>query len=373
MREKLYIDMLNAIGVPTQQGAWVRLYVNSNPIGLYLMVDDIGSSFVKQTIHHGDPFQTKGSLWQMNAPQVDIQADLVYIGPNATEYPNDCYKMKTLGSNPTLEPMSQLIQFMKDLKDFDVNSTDSIAFWEQRMDLDGFLKNMAMEYLGGSWDAYWWSGSNYFMYFNPAMNPGKWQWISTDFDGTFGDGDPTDILTTYESWSNDTISHDHPLVSKLILRNKAIADRFQGILKDIVSYAFKPEGLFPRIDAYEKMLSLDIQWEYSINRAKYPGKTNSWTVQDFHQSLIGPVKDMNLGVKPWITGRTQGVEQQFGFKVLEGTPDRVQRPAHYPEGGSSDVDMFTTSNEAATVNKVVLGRHSRMVLVTVWVLAMAFL
>lgn len=352
MREKVYIDMLNAMGVPTQQGAWVRLYLNSAPIGLYLMVDDIAASFLRQTIHHGDQFQAKGSLWQMNAPFVEQQADLAFMGLTSKDYPGDRYKMKTLGSNPPLEPMTQIIQFMKGLADFDVLSTDSVAYWDKLLDLDGFLRNMAMEYLGGSWDAYWWSGSNYFMYNNPAM--GKWQWISTDFDGTFGDGDPTDTLTTYQDWAQDmaTGKHDRPLVSKLILHNQVIKGRFEAILKDVVSYAFKPEALFPRIDAYEKMLAFDVAWEYSIDRSKNPGKTNAWTIQDFHQSIIGPVKDMNLGVKPWIQGRTEGLEKQLGFKVLPGTPDKAKRPLHYPKGGSSDVEVNASSSDAVVARSM---------------------
>lgn len=54
MREKLYIDMLNSAGIPIQQGAWVRLVINNEPYGLYLMVDDIKKSFLKQTVHGGD-------------------------------------------------------------------------------------------------------------------------------------------------------------------------------------------------------------------------------------------------------------------------------------------------------------------------------
>ncbi|GJJ69706.1 spore coat protein H [Entomortierella parvispora] len=370
MREKIYIDVLNAMGVPTQQGAWVRLYLNSKPVGLYLMVDDIGPSFLRQTIHHGDHFQTRGSLWQMNAPLEERQADLAYHGPTSKDYPKDCYKMKTLGSNPPLEPMTQLIQLMKDLADFDVLSTDSVAYWDKRLDLDGFLRNMAMEYLGGSWDAYWWSGSNYFMYFNPAMQ--KWQWISTDFDGTFGDGDPTDTLTTYQDWAKDmaTGEHDRPLVSKLILHNQVIKSRFEAILKEVVSYAFKPEALFPRIDAYEKMLALDIEWEYSIDRSNFPGKTNAWTVKDFHQSIVGPVKDMNLGVKPWIQGRTEGLEQQLGFNVVPGTPDRVKRPVHYPHGGSSDVEVSAASSEGTSATLFV-SQTRLSVWATLMALAMA--
>ncbi|KAF9926839.1 hypothetical protein FBU30_003661 [Linnemannia zychae] len=347
IREKLYIDVLNAVGVPTQQGAWVRLYMNSKPIGLYLMVDDIGNSFLKQTIHHGDSSIIHGSLWQMNAPVVETQGDLVYKGPLAKDYPGDCYKMKTLGSNPADAPMTQLIQLMKDLQAFDPLSMNGGEYWESRLDVDGFLRNMAMEFLGGSWDAYWWSGSNYFIYFNPTLGAtGKWQWISTDFDGTFGDGDPTEVLTTYQAYA-DFSKHDRPMISKLILHSPDLNQRFEQTLKDIISYAFKPEALFPRIDAYEKMLEKDIAWDVSINRSKYPGKTNAWTVADFHASLTGGVKDMSLGVKPWIEGRAKDLQSQLGFSVVPGTPDRVKRPVHKPKGGSSDVNKSITNTASS--------------------------
>ncbi|KAH7058509.1 coth protein-domain-containing protein [Linnemannia elongata] len=347
IREKLYIDVLNAVGVPTQQGSWVRVYMNSKAVGLYLMVDDVGSSFLKQTIHHGDGNVVKGSLWQMNAPMVETQGDLRYLGPTAGIYPADCYKMKTLGSNPVDAPMTQLIQLMKDLADFDPLTMNGGQFWESRLDVDGFLRNMAMEYLAGSWDAYWWSGSNYFIYFNPTLGTtGKWQWISTDFDGTFGDGDPTEILTTYQTYA-DFSAHDRPMISKLILGSPDLNKQFEQTLRDIVSYAFKPEALFPRIEAYEKMLEKDVAWDYSIDRSGYPGKTNSWTVEDFHKSLaMGGVKDMNLGVRYWIEERMKGLEAQLDFKVVPGTPDRVTRVMRKSKGGASDVDAFIASGAA---------------------------
>ncbi|KAG9071334.1 hypothetical protein KI688_005545 [Linnemannia hyalina] len=341
IREKLYIDVLNAVGVPTQQGSWVRVYMNSKAVGLYLMVDDVGSSFLKQTVHHGDGNVVKGSLWQMNAPLVETQGDLKYLGLTAEAYPADCYKMKTLGSNPVTAPMTQLIQLMKDLEDFDPLTMDGGQYWESRLDVDGFLRNMAMEYLAGSWDAYWWSGSNYFIYFNPTLR--KWQWISTDFDGTFGDGDPTEILTTYQTYA-DFSTHDRPMISKLILRSPDLNKRFEQTLRDIVSYAFKPEALFPRIEAYEKMLARDVAWDDAIDRSKYPGKTNSWTEADFHNSLaMGGVKDMNLGVRFWIEERTKGLEAQLGFKVVPGTPDKVKRVVRKSKGGASDAEASFAS------------------------------
>ncbi|KAF9567688.1 hypothetical protein EC968_003187 [Mortierella alpina] len=338
MREKLFIDMLNVVGVPTQQGAWVRLYMNSKPVGLYLMVDDIGGSFLKQTVHQGNPAIVHGTLWQMNAPVVDTQGDLRYLGPNMGELEStqECYKMKNLGANPPTAPMTQLIQLMKELADFDPLAPGGKAFWDTRLDLDGVLRNLAMEYLGGDWDAYWWSGSNYFLYFNPTLgSAGKWQWIPTDFDGTFGDGDPTDTLTDYKTYA-DFSKHDRPLVSKLLFANQEINQEFENILREIVGWAFKPEALFPRIDAYEKMLAKDAAWDYSIVRSS-PGKTNAWTIADFHNSLVGPVENMGLGVKPWIEGRAKQLQASLNFVVEPGTPDRVKRPVKKPKGGNSDV------------------------------------
>ncbi|KAG0027398.1 hypothetical protein BGZ81_005664 [Podila clonocystis] len=359
IREKLYIDMLNVMGVPTQQGAWVRLYVNSKPQGLYLMVDDIAKSFLKQTVHNGQNVE-RGSLWQMNAPVVEDQADLRYLGPTIQDYPVEVYKMKTLGANLIDAPMTQLIQFMKDLAEFDVASTSAIQFWNDRLDLDGFLRNMAMEYLAGSWDAYWYSGSNYFMYFNPSLGEGvkkgRWQWISTDFDGTFGDGDPTDSLTTYRNYANFD-DHDRPMISKLILANKDINAKFEQILRETVGFAFKPEGLFPRLEAYERMLAWDVAWDDSLNaqRADYPGATEGWTENDFHASIAGPVKNMNLGIKDWILQRVAGLEAELGFKVQPGALDRVKRPMHRPHGGKSDVEVNASALSSAGTLPVVQG------------------
>ncbi|KAF9936503.1 hypothetical protein BGZ67_002272 [Mortierella alpina] len=339
MREKLYIDILNAVGVPTQQGAWVRLYMNSKPVGLYLMVDDIGGSFLKQTVHQGNPTIQHGTLWQMNAPLVNSQGDLKYLGPtmDQLETTQDCYKMKNLGANPPTAPMTQLVQLMMDLADFDPLAPGGRAYWESRLDLSGVLRNLAMEYLGGDWDGYWWSGSNFFLYFNPTMGDagGKWQWIPTDFDGTFGDGDPTDTLTDYKVYA-DFSKHDRPLVSKLLFNNKEINQEFEKVLREIVGWAFKPEALFPRIEAYEKMLAKDAAWDYSIVRSS-PGKTNAWTIADFHNSIVGPVENMGLGVKPWIEGRAKQLQASLSFVVEPGTPDRVKRPVKRPNGGKSDV------------------------------------
>jgi len=99
------------------------------------------------------------------------KADLVYKGPTTADYDQNSYKSENLGNNPETDSLKELISFMLDLQSFDAaNTPDSVGYWNStRLDLDGFLRNMACEYLMGAFDTYWYSGSNYFMYKNPSL------------------------------------------------------------------------------------------------------------------------------------------------------------------------------------------------------------
>ncbi|KAG0316917.1 hypothetical protein BG000_004687 [Podila horticola] len=338
MREKLYIDMLNSAGIPTQQGAWVRLFINNEPYGLYLMVDDIKQSFLKQTVHGGDAAIQRGSLVQGNT--FVKKADLVYEGPTSKDYDPDCYVSQNLGNNPADDPLKELISLMSDLKSFDPANPNAVQFWnETRLDLDGVLRNMALEYLGAAFDNYWMSASNYFIYKNPTMgSAGKWQWLPTDFDGTFGNGSPKSTVDTYKNWY-DFKDGDHPLVSKLILQNKDINALFEQVLKELVSTAFKPEALVPRIQTYNKMLSLDAQWDISLTR-KSPGINNGFTFDDFNNNLNVRTKDMSFGLIPFVQQMSNYVAQELGFTIPAGLADRVAPPA---KGGDEDDDENDSS------------------------------
>ncbi|GJJ68547.1 spore coat protein H [Entomortierella parvispora] len=331
MREKLYFDVLNAAGIHSAQGAWVRLFINNRPWGFYLMIDDIGKPFLRYNVHHeishkaqnedhddneGDEEKIKlGSLYQMAAPAIPLEADLQYYGPRAEDYPPATFSNHVVGDNPKDAPMTQLIQFIKRLHDFDPKQPGAIAFWNQYLDLDEFLLCMAIEFLGASWDGYWWDGSNYFMYFNPTIKGGaeggKWQWIPTDFDSTFGDGDPALYQTTYQFYANMT-KHDHPLVSKLILLNRDIQAKFEQILYKTVTQLFTPKALFGKIDAYEKFIARDAEWDLTLDRSYYrEGKVLGYTIGDFHGSISGSIRGIRIGIKPWIYGRARDVPGQL--------------------------------------------------------------
>ncbi|KAF9585679.1 hypothetical protein BGW38_001262 [Lunasporangiospora selenospora] len=353
IREKLYIDMLNSVGIPTQQGAWVRLFVNNEPYGLYLMVDDIKKSFLKQTVHGGDNSVPEGSLVQMNSWK--NRADLVYKGPATLNYgPDSAYESQVLGSNPTSDPLRELIRFMEDLKNFDpVATADPINFWNAtRLHLDGVVRGMALEYLMGAFDNYWYQGSNYFMYKNSLLGPsgGKWQYIPTDFDGTFGSGFPTSTIPSYLNYTDFAVQGERPMVQKLILNCKPINELFETALKDIVSTAFKRVAMGPRAEAYNKMLSLDAQWDYSLTR-KSPGENNNYTFADFNDNLVKQTRNMQSSVLGWVDGMSDLISKQLNFAIPAEVQDRVAPPPKTGNRGNPDDEEDNEGEDLELPNK----------------------
>ncbi|KAG0259188.1 hypothetical protein DFQ27_004202 [Actinomortierella ambigua] len=313
MHERLYVDILNSVGVPSYQASYVRVYVNGEPHGLYLMVEDIDVPYLMNTIHRG-AIQNKSELGSFFKMRSGDHATMKFKGKLSVDYKPETYQNKILGNNPPEEPMKQFIAFMKAVRNWDPNSAGGIDYWKQRMDLDGFLKAMAVEYLTGAWDNFWWRGNNYFMYFNPQLQ--VWQFLPTDFDNTFGTSVHKDVDTTYRNYGRflREKKDNTPVVSKLIYLNKDINKYFEDILLTITKGVFNSKVLNPRIDAYMKQIEKDVDWDQTIDRSKRPGRVLDKTMDSFHQAVtgIGPLKSLPFGIKSWIAKRAKSVPEQLG-------------------------------------------------------------
>ncbi|KAG0337446.1 hypothetical protein BG000_005417 [Podila horticola] len=305
IREKLYIDLLNSVGVGSSQGSYSRVYVNGKPHGLYLMIEDVEESMLMHTIHHGAIKDKKalGSLYQMGAT-------VEFKGPRAADYDHD--KNIIRGDNPKDEPMQQFIAFMKDLQDWDPTDTEGIAYWNERLDLDGFLRSMAIEYLTGASDSFWWNAHNYYMYYNPQSK--VWQFIPMDFDHSFKAGNRLNIDETYKEYAQTCEGPNpksSPLVTKLICKNKDINKKFETILLTITHDVFNHAALEERVQAYETQMEQEVAWDFSIDRSRLPGTDLNWDIKKFHKDIWGHFHTVHKGIMPWIKRRGKSVANQF--------------------------------------------------------------
>ncbi|KAG0245610.1 coth protein-domain-containing protein [Mortierella sp. GBAus27b] len=346
IREKIYVDILNSLGVPAQQSAYVRLFFNGEPVGLFVAVEEMKKHWIKKVLHPGSKGVKPGALWKMNSC-CGHEGNLEWLGPTTKSYVvGDIYKNIVPGNNPKDDLMKDLIQFMADLKAYNPEEVkDPIAYWNERLDLDLFLKSMAMEYLTGSWDSYWSSGSNYQIYNDPVT--GKWTWLPTDFDDTFGTSYEGKLQSYRAIPKKNGKGFESPLAQKLIMETPQINARFEEILKDIVSYVFKPEGLTPRLDAYKNMIQEDIAWDRSLPRLS-KGKNEKFTVEDLSKGLVNGAKG-NWGLKKWIDERSVGVQKDLGFKAVAGNPTKV--PYHNMNDLDSPYGIISQQHVSSPIAK----------------------
>ncbi|KAF9975660.1 hypothetical protein BGZ73_000616 [Actinomortierella ambigua] len=334
IRERLYVDLLNKIGVPAQQASYIRLFFNDRPVGLFLALEEMKKNWVRKVLHPNIPNVEVGSIWKMNTngnPKNDGggEGNLEWLGPTTKSYIiGDVYKPIALGKNvPKNDIMQDLIKLMKDIKDYNPKTNkDPVAFWEQRMNLDLFLKSMAMEYLTGAWDAYWQSGSNYQLYHDPTND--KWIWLPTDFDDTFGTSYDGDIESYRKIPRVNENGFTSPLAFKLIMDTPQINAKFEEYVKTIVSVLFKPQALNPRIDAYVKMIEEDVAWDRKLPRVA-KGKSNKFSADDLHKGLMKGIGS-EYGLKTWIKERADQIQKDHKIKVPVAVTSRIQAHNMHP-------------------------------------------
>ena len=163
LRSKLACDIANRMGVPSIQGTFARLYMNGEYWGLYVLLDSLKTSWVKNTFNpSGDEVTT---FFQCKHTGMNFEIGTTEKCFNA----NDDY------DNTLLE------RFVED-----VNNCKTAAELEEIMDVEVFLKYMAFEWLIGSFDHFLVNGHNFYLY--KRETDGKWLIIEHDYDNTFGAG-----------------------------------------------------------------------------------------------------------------------------------------------------------------------------------------
>jgi spore coat protein CotH len=335
LRSKLACDIANKIGVPSIQAAYARLYMNNEYWGLYTLMDAIKPSWIKQTY---DPAEK----------EVSNLIQCKYDGMNLT--PGS--ESKCLNANDENPDMSAFNQFVRE-----VNAASSIEEIEKVLDVDVFLRFMAMEWLIGSFDHFLVLGHNF--YFYKRETDGKWVLIEYDYDNTFGNGVSFPVYWMNKGKNNGGNNNNNnnnnnggwggfnfgfggfggfgggnglgnnvlqytfadwelniPIINTLVHKNP---ERFTGIVKDILANAFNPSLLNDYIDQLKTFLLPYVKEDCTPGangrlpgRINQKGNQNPASVNDFEANIEGSVNNVE-GVKSWIKGKFDVASKEFGF------------------------------------------------------------
>jgi len=355
-RQILYGDIAHAIGNPAHESVTARVYQSDGVgIGLYVLQEDCTTeSFIKTCFYGNKEDGTIRPYTKSVIYDCSTGADFNYYDPNwLGAFQNDTYDLKM-----ELKEMTRQIDIL------DINNPEDIKNLDENwLELDTLLRALALEYLAGHWDSYWFLTTNFIVYHPAEETEGtqfnyskyKYYFIDQDFDQTWGIGmaqqfDPTNFpKKSYKDyvnldWANlnedDSYdSHTRVIVDKLIgcgstNRDATCTTRtyFESHLKSIVQHIFNPIALGGRIDAYKERLRPEVIWdtEEVIRQHQGTKRLYDFTVADFDSNIesgnyLGSL--VFWGLKDWINIRAESVCKEFNFEYdkVALTPETAEK------------------------------------------------
>ncbi|ORX81021.1 hypothetical protein BCR32DRAFT_280061 [Anaeromyces robustus] len=310
MRQDLYGDIMNVLGYPTIQSVKVRVYVNSRAVG-YFILQEIASSesFVRSAFHGNN----KGKY---------LITDINKLGHS-----------------------------------FDCATGSDFYYTDNKFTL--FLPYnttpIAMQYLTGHVDSYWFDSTNFTLYNDPTQstnNTFKFYFICQDWDYTFGVnlGMPymryKDFINrSYKDfvnikWSISDHDSSYRYAIDKLLSNPTLKNRFETILKNTVTKVFNPKVIDKRLDALIERHREEIAWNYDVCN-KHPirkgtGKQYNWSMEDFEENIIKPSSHgAHYGIKQFIYLRAKAIKKEFNLNIDlgDGTQYEFDNPLNYSQNG----------------------------------------
>jgi hypothetical protein len=284
VREKLYYDAWNRFGLLERRVNFVNVYLNNSLYGLYTNVEELDDDWLKRVMK-----SDTGNFYKCTYP-----ANLAYINDNQATYKNinngtasggRAYDLKT---NETKDDYTNLVKLIKTLNQ--TTLTDAQAF--SVLNVEGFLKALAVEVNCGHWDDYAYNKNNYFLYDNPISK--TFDFISYDADNTFGVNFLAPNWTTRNiyTWHSKA---DGPIVEQ-ILKSKYFRNLYSVYTKQLITDVLK--NMDSRIDSLRTLIKEDARSD------SYHSRDYNFTYQNFIDNFdftpIGPAK---FGLKQFLSLR----------------------------------------------------------------------
>jgi len=399
-RQMLYGDIAHAIGNPAHESVAARVYLSDGTgIGLYVLQEDCTTESFIRTSFYGNPDTgevsevPQGPIYDCATGADFNSEDKNWLGGFISNDPNDLKQ--------------ELLYMTQQIRDLDIMNDDAVNYFDENfLDLDTLFRALALEYLAGHWDSYWFMTTNFVVYHPPAETDGgqyawtkyKYYFIDQDFDQTWGSNMkasldvlnyPTKQYNVYinqppEFWEQinaDEVNSEGVMLEPgtRVILNKFIGcdgqptcstkTYFENHLKNIVQHIFNPVAIGNKANGYKERLSEEVLWDTQLTRLHVsPTSQFHFTHNDFLTNIEQGTGAFPYGILDWTQRMADLVCQQFGIqydsKAL--TPEEaanfdvqvIEAGTEYDKDNLSSGILMSTVNIAmvtiATILSVVL-------------------
>lgn len=183
MQEKLAYEMMHFAGVPASHVCYVEFWIDFTddgepPIfwGIYTLIERVDKKFLANRF---GPEAKTGNLYKANHA-LRGPMDLIYYGDAIEDYPTQ-HGLTAYGkaTNEESADYSDIIDLIRLIDGVAYPSPDAFAAAiEPVLNVDSFLRYMAVVVALGNWDSYPYTGNNFHLFNDPVS--GRWQWIPWD-------------------------------------------------------------------------------------------------------------------------------------------------------------------------------------------------
>ncbi|KAI9302547.1 coth protein-domain-containing protein [Cunninghamella echinulata] len=296
IREKMAYELLYATGRPATLVSHVRLFINDQPAGLFLLAEKYSDEWLGMEFNQGlDPFHN-GVLYKPKGvvKKENMAADLSYHQDYA-DY-DDIYKVQEPSeiNDVGMQDLIEFTQFVDEQIRWQTlgnNTLDSsVSVWEKKFNVQGFLTNMALEFLLASWDSYIENTQNYYLY-KQHYGDQVFDWIGWDYDFILGNGPVSMDRMLEGNYRNFSGMVKQPL-TRATLMVPTYQKSFELQLRLIAEKLLHPSVSFPILDDWKEFLKQDADWDQSLPRLRtghsgsgftsiiHPGSENNSTKTD---------------------------------------------------------------------------------------------
>mgnify|MGYP001218170916 CR=1 FL=1 len=282
VRELLSMHLYRLMNVLAPRVAPTVVYINEEFKGVYLNIEQIDDEFIDKRFDSEEGFLYKCAYSATLEDNGQI---------------ND-YELYEVKMNENTDTRSELNHFVEILNNsVEVNFKTEI---ETVFNVDGFLRQMAVEAIIGHWDGYSYLNNNYYLYYNSLGS--QFEFIAYDTDNTFG------IDWVDRDWATRDLTHFYrhtharPLSSR-ILEVDEYRDKYYYHLGHLFETYFTEDYLFPKFDFYKELLKPFVEMD------TYFDDSFGFSYSDFLNAFeYESNKQAKYGLKGFVTTRrTTGI------------------------------------------------------------------
>jgi spore coat protein H len=272
LRAKVAHDLFREAGVPSSVAAFTRVYLDRGAgpeyLGLYTMVEIPGRAMLRAQFG-----ESGGNLYKPTGP-----------GARWTTFVPADFAKKT---NEDEADWADIRAAIGALHDFRSNAARWRAGLEAFVNVDGFLKWLALNTLIGNVDTYGGlAPHNYYLYADPRQRD-RLQWIPWDLDRAFGTSTSAGEVPSPLDLFHDGVGNDWPLI-RFLLDDATYRARYRVHVEALLGSVFDAGHVGARLRQEHAMIAAHVVGP----AGEQPGRTFLASPEAFDQALEQLVSDL---------------------------------------------------------------------------------